>query len=183
MSNYRKRREQEEHNYTGWIIGGICAFIIIGFILLLALTSKNNSGNPTTAGQNKYRGDPALAPIATFDTTNISYGELKSKTDPIEVKYALTNSGQSELKIFGITTSCHCTTARVLYNGNISPEFDMSPNSWEESISPSGIAEVVVDYDPKKMTNAGTVERAIYIKTNDPQKPEITLKLTAENNL
>lgn len=179
--SYHKHEERKDN--TGWIVGGVCALIVIGFILLIALVPNNNDSSDTTAEQNTYRGDSALAPIATFDTTRIAYGALKNKTDPIEVKYTLTNVGQSGLKIFGITTSCHCTTARVVYNGDTSPEFNMSPNNWEGEIAAEDRAAIVVDYDPKKMINSGTIERAIYIKTNDPRKPEIVLNLTAENNL
>lgn len=117
-----------------------------------------------------------IAEPTSFDWGKISYSGEKAKKS-----FTLKNTGQATLKLYNVRTSCHCTKARVLINGQTSPDFGMSgQSSWVGEVLSGQEAQVEVVFDqtyhgPQAL---GPINRFVSIKTNDQSLPELTLTLT-----
>lgn len=95
--------------------------------------------------------------------------------------FQIWNTGNVDLKLMGISTSCGCTSAVIKYQGMTSPVFGMhnNPKDWNMNVLPGDTATLEVSYDSALHPDSGHIERAIYIKSNDPFNPEIQVDLTA----
>ena len=104
----------------------------------------------------------AMAEIspATHDFGEIEFGEIVTK------EFTIVNNGETELEIRRVATSCACTTAEV----------------DKRSIEPGGSAVLTVVYDSAAMGRShadGREERIVYIRTNDPAKPQMEVTVYA----
>lgn len=95
--------------------------------------------------------------------------------------FQIWNSGDVDLKLTGVSTSCGCTSAVIKYRGITSPIFGMhnNPSDWSMNILPGESAILEVRYDSDLHPDSGAVQRAVYIKSNDPFNPEVQVDLTA----
>ncbi len=95
---------------------------------------------------------------ASFD-----FGEMEPLA--VEQAFSLKNVGGMPLKILKISTSCGCTTA------------------WadSETVQPGEETVLHVKFDPNAMPEAvaGKVLRVVYLKSNDPETPELEIEITA----
>ncbi|MCJ2563415.1 MAG: DUF1573 domain-containing protein [Candidatus Thermoplasmatota archaeon] len=100
------------------------------------------------------------------------------QTVSIEVR----NDGEANLEITWIKTSCVCTSVVLRVGGRSSPEF-IGPEpqvSWNgEALLPGQNGYLDVAYDPTVFSDSGSVTRAIYIQSNDPNRSEVQVTLTA----
>lgn len=102
-----------------------------------------------------------VSPTA-YDFGTVVFGEVA------EHVFQIKNSGNQSLKILKLSTSCGCTKASV--------EED------EKTIAPGDSADMLVTFDPsvhKDDHDLGYITRIVYIKTNDSEKPEIEVEITA----
>lgn len=110
-------------------------------------------------------GDAAAGPRIeiepnSFDFGNVPYGET------VKTSFAIKNKGQEVLEIKRIGASCSCTTAKV----------------DKEKINPGESGELSVVYDTDAMGEfhgKGKQERIIYIRSNDPENPQIEVMIFA----
>ena len=82
--------------------------------------------------------------------------------------------------IDGIVTSCMCTTANIIVDGEESPTFGMhaKPSSWKQVIKPGEEARLKINYDPNAHPELrGSVTRVITLSSNDPQYPKKDIKV------
>jgi len=96
----------------------------------------------------------------SFDFGQIEYGQVVEQT--FEVK----NLGSEVLEIKRVSTSCGCTTAKIA----------------SSQISPGQQTQLLVVYDTGQMSGAhgkGQQERIIYIKSNDPENPQVEAMIKA----
>jgi Protein of unknown function (DUF1573) len=79
--------------------------------------------------------------------------------------FTVSNTGSKELVINRVSTSCGCVLATI----------------ESEVIMPDEETGLFVTYNPKLMGEVvkGKVKKIIFIKSNDPEMPEIEIKLTA----
>ena len=94
----------------------------------------------------------------------------------------LKNTGTDVLKLTKVKTSCHCTKAQVIINGNTSPSFGMNTVSpWVGEVAPGGEAQLNVVFDPAYHgpNSVGPITRYISVDTNDPSNPNLEFTLTA----
>lgn len=76
---------------------------------------------------------------------------------PVELSYTVRNTGGGTLLIQKITTSCDCTKASV-----------------DRTEIPAGqTASLKVTLDPAEDNLYGNILRVVYLRTNDPQRPEV----------
>ena len=88
-------------------------------------------------------------------------GEIRQ--EPIELAYELRNTGGGKLTITKILTSCGCTEAEV-----------------DRDTIPAGQSTTLrVKLDPTEDNLYGNVVRVIYIRSNDPDNPEIEVEFRA----
>lgn len=83
----------------------------------------------------------------------------------VEKSFTVRNAGGSPLKIMGISTSCGCTRAEL----------------EREELLPGEETELLVTFDPNLMEEhlTGRIYRVVYIKSNDPERPEVEIELWA----
>lgn len=98
---------------------------------------------------------------ASFDFGRIKFGQVVNYT------FKIKNKGRELLEIKRVSTSCGCTTARVS----------------QEKLAPSEEANLLVTYDTAAMGEGphgrGKQERIIYVKSNDPLSPQVTVTIDA----
>ena len=75
----------------------------------------------------------------------------------VELTYTVRNTGGSTLAISKITTSCECTKATMDRTG----------------IPAGESAQLRVTLDPVEDNLYGNILRVVYLRTNDPERPEI----------
>lgn len=111
---------------------------------------------------------------SSYDFGNIQR-EVVSKT------FEIRNSGKAELKLTQVSTSCGCTTAVVKARGIVSPVFGLhnNPKDWSIVLLPGETAALEVTYDAELHPDTGLVHRVVYIKSNDPMKPEAQVDIWA----
>ncbi len=128
--------------------------------------------------------------LAAFGSMNDTYPEIEvSPTTydfgdiPQEVvnhTFIVKNTGDAVLKINAITTDCGCTTAVIEVDGRVSQTFDMDdPWNWEERIHPGKSARLTVTYDATLHPDEEGQERTVFIQSNDPDNPEVSISLFA----
>jgi hypothetical protein len=74
----------------------------------------------------------------------------------IDLFYTVKNTGNADLIIEKVSVSCECTTAEL----------------EKSTILPGESAELRVKFDPAEDNLFGDIQRIIYLRSNDPVKPE-----------
>ncbi len=106
-------------------------------------------------------GSPDLKlPETEVDLGKVVNGEI------VEISVPVRNTGEGQLIIESVTTSCGCTTAEI----------------QPHSIAPGneGILHIEYDSGAHGPDETGPIMRQIFIASNDPDQPEAELRLTAE---
>ncbi len=85
-------------------------------------------------------------------------GELPQQK--IELVYTVRNDGESELQIEKISTSCDCTKASIA----------------QDKIAPGQSSVLTVTLDPTEDNLYGDITRLIYLRSNDPENPEVSVE-------
>jgi len=96
-------------------------------------------------------------------TTRHDFGRVK-QGDVVTTEIVVRNSGNKELRIESVATSCGCTSAQV------KPKI----------IASGGEGKLVVRYDSGSHPDKGPIERHVYIASNDPEKAEVDVVITAD---
>lgn len=181
---YLRRREQKEKERLRRLrqaryrrirkMGSIFLLVIITGLVIFGLAnyfSKADQG--TNSGGPKIEINPQR-----YDAGTVSMAE-----GLVKYTYEIKNNGEGDLKIDRIWTSCMCTTARLKVGDKESEEFGMHSNPifWSQEIAPGEIGFLEVTFDPGHHGSQGTgsVVRAVYLSTNDPESKEVEVKLTA----
>lgn len=153
-------------------------YIIVFFVIIaLALIGVIIWGFGKTGNLPSYSSSDENRPIVEVKESSYDLGTINA-TDVREHFYTLKNIGKSDLVISQITTSCGCTSAYILQDGNESPEFTMHKKSnWRGTIKPDETVQVKAVYDPKTMPVTGKIERYITMASNDPISPSLEFKL------
>lgn len=161
-------------NLKSWIF-----FTVVFTLLIIVVTAfLTQKGNPVVA---TYSRDDKEKPRAEIDKTLADLGKLKV-TEQNEADFAIKNVGPQPLQLFNISSSCGCVTAKIIKNnGEESSEFGMHTNNKSiVEITPGEQIKIKVTYRPYVMPVRGLVEREIYLSTNDPLNPKLTLKIKAQ---
>jgi hypothetical protein len=78
--------------------------------------------------------------------------------------FSVKNTGTAMLQIKKVSTSCACTTAEI----------------DSKSVGPGQSTGMLVTFDPNKMAEIEeNVYRIVYIKSNDPEQPEVEVEIRA----
>jgi len=101
-------------------------------------------------------------PDLVVDTKRHDFGQVK-QGDVVTTEIAVRNTGNKELKIESVATSCGCTSAQVK----------------PKNIPSGGEGKLFIRYDSGSHPDKGPIERHIYIASNDREKEEIEVIITA----
>lgn len=158
-----------------WLIFTLAFAILVPLVISLVFLPK---GNQTIVSYSK-KGE---RPVVKIDKTEFDLGKI-DVSGTQEVDFLLTNSGVKPLQLFQISTSCGCTTAKIVReNGQESPEFNMhkKEDSTVLEVIPKETIKIKVIYRPFVMPVKGPVSRQVYLNTNDPLLPKLTLVIKAQ---
>lgn len=98
-----------------------------------------------------------IFPQIEFDSTIIDYGTIENGSDGERV-FSFTNTGNADLIITNVKSSCGCTI----------------PKKPEDPIAPGESSEIVVRYDTNRV---GPFRKTITVSTNQENDPIIALKI------
>lgn len=160
---------------TRSIVVSVAIFLvaIIGVSFLLTAWQKPPPASIT------YTASSSERPVAENPGSLFDFGEIKV-SDTKEKEFILKNTGNKPLQILNINSSCGCTAGKVIYNGSETKEFGMHAQSgYLMDIAPGTEAKIRVIYRPFQMPVYGTVEREVYVTTNDPQKEKLVFGVKA----
>ncbi len=79
---------------------------------------------------------------------------------PIHLTYTVRNEGGSPLEIQRVSTSCGCTKARV----------------EKTTLAPGESTPLYVVLDPTEDNLTGELLRVVYVRSNDPDNPEVAVE-------
>src|SRR3989344_7979185 len=155
------------------ILGAIVAsvVIIVGAVFLLG---KDNSPKREQLG----------AASMTIDKTFEDFGDMKADEEKTAV-FLITNTSDSILRLWGVSTSCDCTFASVVIGGVASGEFNMPAHmsstlkNWIGEVQAKQTATLKVTYKPKVMPVTGVVTRQVNFATNDPKNQSVEVSVKA----
>ncbi len=102
-------------------------------------------------------------PDIAVETKRHDFGPVK-QGDVVTTEIAVRNTGNKQLKIESVATSCGCTSAQV------TPKI----------IPSGGEGTLLIRYDSGSHPDKGPIERHVYIASNDPEKSEVDILITAD---
>lgn len=119
---------------------------------------------------------PKNRPIIVLEPTLYDMGDISQTQEIAVASFVVRNQGKEDLVINKLETSCGCTSASIVYQGEEGPKFNMPGHGineeigdWQASIAPNKEAELKVYYDPNFHGEfRGAATREIHIFSNDP---------------
>ena len=97
----------------------------------------------------------------SFNNETVDYGKIEKGSDGVRV-FEFTNTGDAELVVTNVKSSCGCTV----------------PKKPEAPIAPGEKGEIVVEYDTKN--RKGPFRKTITVTTNVTENPIVALKIKGE---
>jgi hypothetical protein len=102
-------------------------------------------------------------PHLEMPSTSYDFGRIYDAWD-VTRTFAVQNTGDADLHIGNLVTSCGCTTAEL-----------------SSSVIPPGQrADLTVTFDADYHPTDGPVSRLVWFATNDPTQPWVEVRLTAD---
>jgi hypothetical protein len=127
---------------------------------------------------------PIDRPVISIAPDTYDFGDVSQAKGTVSALFEITNTGQDDLVISKLETSCGCTSASIIYEGKEGPVFTMSghsrknPIDWQVIIPAGRKAHLKVYYDPSVHQDfRGAAVREIYIFSNDPVDFEKKVKI------
>lgn len=120
---------------------------------------------------------PENPPIIEIENSTYDFGIINQADGIVTTLFTIKNVGGNDLIIENMDTSCMCTSATLIYNGEEGPKFGMSmhgdnPEDFELVIAPGESAQLKVYYDPmahgKQKKPEQRIVRTVSIISNDP---------------
>lgn len=173
-----RKRQKEKDRFQRERKGKIKKIILVVLPILLIISGGvfaliNYSPGENDTGTPKIEVSPK-----EYDAGTVSMAE-----GLIKHTYEIKNTGEGDLKIEDIRTSCMCTTAILKVGDKESPEFGMHTSSlfWSQKITPGETGFLEVTFDPAFHGPQGTgpAVRVVYLSTDDPQNEKTEVKLFA----
>lgn len=141
------------------------AIIVTGVVIYgIAVEDKNSD---TSAGSSEA--EMKITP------TSYDFGKVSQKEGVAETSFTIENIGSSDLVIDNMVSSCGCTSAAMIVDGEEGPRFSMhnNPKNWSVTIASGDTAELKVYYDPDVHKDfRGRATREITLFSNDKNNPE-----------
>jgi hypothetical protein len=153
----------------------IFVVVILGGIILgvvMNSSSGDNEGGAAELAVNSFRYD---------------FGDVSMAQGLVSHTFKITNEGTADLKLTNISTSCMCTVAVLVVDGERSPKFGMhnNPAFWSKELKPSQSADLEVTFDPNAHgPNAtGPITRSVKLFSNDGGKSNVRSTFTFTANV
>ena len=152
--------------------------ILIGIIAVTLVVVGGGtfllSNGPTKAVVEKTQGAKLETKETSFDFKEIPYSGRKA-----EHAFLIKNTGNKDLEIANLSTSCMCTVTYFQSGKEMSAQFGMKgmtqPSDWKGILKPQEEAKIVAVFDQAfhGPQGVGPVSRLVSFETNDPDKPYV----------
>lgn len=158
--------------------------LIIGLVLFSLLAIGGSyfflvNGQKSQISVISYSLSDKERPKIEVKTTYFDLGSMKVSDDR-SASFKIKNIGQKPLQFTNISSSCNCTFGQVVIDGRESELFGMhNISDFAGEILPDKEAAIKVTYRPSIMPVYGTIEREVYVSTNDPENPKLVFKVKA----
>jgi len=129
-----------------------------------------------TVGAGLYFASTGPKPVFYASHQLYDFGQVPQAT--VNHSFTFENRGESELKVWGLSSSCDCTSGHVIIGGVQGPHLGMHTDSpWEGKVSPGMSGTLVAMYDATQMPDLYVGSRLLYLQTNDPAQPMVTFTI------
>jgi len=164
-------------------IGIVPTFVIFGVILLTSTIGKSNKAEIKSTDISTVNSTYKL------DKTQYSFGKISQRDGNIETNFELTNTGNSDIYVKKLYTSCMCTKAQIVFsNGDktaLNGMLGHSPDSdllVEKSVKAGETVKIRTVFDPNAHgpQGVGFIKRNVTLETNLKTNPIIQVSFDAE---
>lgn len=153
----------------------IITLIILGGTIVFLSKSPSSS----KAVIQKTVGAKIETPETSFDFKEIPYSGGNAVHE-----YKIKNTGDKDLEIANMNTSCACSKTYFKSKTGESPKFSMKgmtpASSWKGILTPLEEGIIVTSFDPTYHgpSAVGPISRIVSFETNDPDHPYIELSFS-----
>ena len=148
---------------------------ILAYVKKYGLNSFVDKNKQTEVKEKLAASAPADRPIISLAPDTYDFGDVSQKKGVATTFFKLRNDGKKDLIIDRMDTSCGCTSASIIFDGEEGPRFAMpghgaqNPTDWKITIPPGKTAQLKVYYDPSVHIDfRGPATREISVYSNDP---------------
>lgn len=154
--------------------------VIIGFIFAMAGSSQKAVPNVQSVSST----DSTIK----LDKTSSNFGTISQKNGPVSVLYEATNTGDQDIYLKELYTSCACTKAQLIYtDGTESSLYTMKgmANAQDfivgRDLKPGETVKIKAIFDPNAHgpQGIGYIKRNIMLATNSKNNPLVQVSFEA----
>lgn len=151
-----------------FVVWAVVAVLVVGTIGIIWMARPSAQNQKT---------DLAASNSGTVDVFELSepmfdFGEISMSKGKVNHTFQLKNAGTESVKLARLYTSCMCTSAILIKNGDKFGPFGMQGHGYipriNKEFSPGDTAGLEVIFDPAAHGPAGVgyVERVVYLETS-----------------
>ncbi len=148
---------------------------ILTYIKKYSLESFMDEEKQKEFQEKSAKNAPEDRPIISTNHDFYDFGDISQKEGTAITFFEITNEGKTDLVINKLDSSCGCTSASIVYQGEEGPVFAMAghgkenPTDWQIVIPSGEKAQLKVYYDPDVHPNfRGVVIRTVSVYSDDP---------------
>ena len=169
----------KESNIKNRQKGGVDMFIIwiiVATVLILGLAvyfSAKTEDTPQVAES------PEVS--MSVDTNIHDWGTIDYDAGIVSKTFSIKNTGNTNLQLYNVKTSCMCTTAQLRTSETTSRKFGMHARATDViEVKPGETADLLVEFDPAfhGPSGVGAITRTITINTNSIENSVLNFNLT-----
>lgn len=159
---------------TQIIISSLIAAGIFIVLVWISQSSVKNQGTNSVPAEGKQ--------VLVSQEPVYDFGDVSMAAGLVNHNFTIANQSDEPVKITKIYTSCMCTTASLIKNGNKRGSFEMPGHGFgpkiDETFLPGEEAVIEVIFDPSAHGPAGigAVERAVYLENDSGLLLELLIK-------
>ena len=151
------------------------AILILGGIIWAARPEKQNNIVPASAG---------MGSLIVEEANNYDFGSISMTAGKVKHLFKIKNAGDEPVSVNKMYTSCMCTAASLIKNGERFGPYGMPGHGFipriDQTIGPNEEAEIEVVFDPAAHGPAGVgkIERVIIIENDAGERIELQFSAT-----
>lgn len=182
MSNKNNHSVSAWNSFKPILFIGIIPAVVIFVVIILTVAKSGKT-------ESKIERIDTVDSTYKLDKTSYSFGSISQKDGDVETEFELTNTGNFDIYVAKLYTSCMCTKAQIIFsdgsktslNGMLGhgPDSDLLVG---KSIKAGEIVKVRTVFDPNAHGPAGVgfIKRNITLETNLKTNPIIQVSFDAE---
>ncbi|MBU0613507.1 DUF1573 domain-containing protein [Patescibacteria group bacterium] len=154
--------------------------VILATVKKYGLKSLASEETKEKVKKNLAQNAPSDSPKIDISLLDYDFGEVSQISGVVSYSFPIRNTGESDLVINNLLSSCGCTSAALVMNGEEEPRFSMhnNPENWSATIEPGETVDLKIYYDPNVHKDfRGSATREVTVFSNDPVDFEKSIKI------